>query len=95
MVTKWFNYREVFGNHFCYRHKFDNNINHRHYPISVERIWEISYWPDRCHAYFLAPTEVNANDLWGHLVDGSEMYPQLDFWRQLGWEMFENNLDEE
>ena len=25
VVIKWFSYREVFGNHFFYRHQFDNN----------------------------------------------------------------------
>ena len=37
VVTKWFNYCELFGNHFHYRHQVDNNNKNRHYLISVER----------------------------------------------------------
>ena len=65
LATKRFNYREVFGNHFNYRHQVDNNKNWHHSPISVERNWATNYWPGRCHAYFLALTEVNANYLRG------------------------------
>ena len=37
LVTKLFNYREVFGNHFNYRHQVDDNNNWLHSPISVVR----------------------------------------------------------
>ena len=57
--------------------------------------WATKYWPDRCHAYFLALSEVNASYLRGYLVDGVDVEIQLDFWRQLGWEMVENTLDGE
>ena len=33
LVTKQLNYREVFGNHFNYRHQFDNKSNRRYSPI--------------------------------------------------------------
>ena len=94
-VTKRFNYSEVFGNHFNYRYQIYNNSNRRHYPISVERNWATNYWPDRCHALLLALAEVNANYLRGYLVNGVDVEPQLDFRRQLGWEMVDNTLDEE
>ena len=60
LVPKRFNYRDVFGNHFNYRHQVDDINNRRHSPISVERTWATKYWPDLCHAYFFALIEVNA-----------------------------------
>ena len=59
VVTKRFNYREVFGNQFCYHHQVDNSNNCRHSDIYVERNWETKYWADRYHAYFLTLKEVN------------------------------------
>ena len=94
-MTKRFNYHEVFGNNFNYRHQVDDNRNQRHYPISVERTWATNYWPDRCNDYFLALTEVNANYLQGYLVDRVYVEHQLDFLCQLGLEMVENTLYEE
>ena len=65
LVTKQFNYHEVFGNHLNYRHQVEDNNNRRHSPISVERTWATNYWPDRCHAYFLVFPEFNTNYLRG------------------------------
>ena len=95
LVTKQFNYREVFGNHFNYRYQVDNNNNRHHYTISVERTWATKYWLNRCHAYFSALSEVNVNYLWGYLVNGVDVETQLDFRRQFLWEMVDNTLDEE
>ena len=50
LTTKRFNYCEVFGSHFIYRHQVDENSNWRHSTISVERTWDTKYWPGRCHA---------------------------------------------
>ena len=75
VVTRQFNYCEVFGNHFRYRHQVDNNNNNCHYPISEERTWAPKYCPDRCHAYFLALAEVNVNYLQRYLVDGAGANP--------------------
>ena len=50
LVTKRFNYCEIFEYHFNHRHKFDDNNNWGHSPISVERTWDTKYWPNRCHA---------------------------------------------
>ena len=80
---------------FYVGHSGRENKNRRHYPISVERTWATKCWPERCHAYFLALTEVNENYPWGCLVYRVDVEPQLDFWRQLGWDMVENTLDEE
>ena len=35
LVTKWFNYCGVFGNHFHYCHQVDNNNNFHNFPIFV------------------------------------------------------------
>ena len=40
LVTKQFNYCEVFENNFNYRHQIDDNNNWRHSPISVEITWD-------------------------------------------------------
>ena len=79
LVTKRFNYREVFRNHFNYKNQVDVNNNRLHYPISVDRTWYIKCWPVRYHAYFLSLAEVNANYLQGYLFDRVDVEPQLDF----------------
>ena len=61
VVTKRFNYCEVFGKHFRYRHQVDNNNNRCHSPIFVEINWATKYWPGRFHAYLLALTKFNEN----------------------------------
>ena len=94
-MIKRFNYREVLRNDFNYRNQVDNNNNRLHSPISVERDWTTKYWLERCHAHFSAMTEVNENYLWRYLANGVDVEPQLDSWRQLGWEMVENTFDED
>ena len=84
MATKQFNYCKVFGNHFLYHHQVYNNKSCGCYHISVERNWSTNYWPGRFHVYLLALTEVNVNYLLGHLFDGADVKPKLDFWSQLG-----------
>ena len=61
----------------------------------MERTWEKQYWTERCRAPFLEITEANKNYLRGYLVNGARFNPQLDFWRHLGWDVGEFNLDEE
>ena len=41
-----FNYPEVVGNHFLYRHSVDDHNNKRHSPISLEVVWAMKYWPN-------------------------------------------------
>ena len=62
--------------------------------FSEEINWSTRYWPGRFHVYLLEITEVNANYLRGHLVDGAYVKPMLEFLRQLGFDMVGNNLDE-
>ena len=80
LVTKIFNYNEVFVTHFNHRHQVDYNNNWSHYPISVKRNWTTRYCPNRCHSYLLELTDVNENYLWGYLVDRIDVETQLDFW---------------
>ena len=94
-MTKLFNCCEVFRNHFNYIYQVDDNKNRCRAPISVERNCSTKYWPDRCHAYFLAFTAVNANYLRGYLVNGVDVDTQLDLRRQLGWKMVEKKLGED
>ena len=68
-----------------YRNQVEYKNNHRRYPISVERNWATNDCHECCHACLLAITEVNENYLWWYLVDGVNVEPQLDFWRQLLW----------
>ena len=39
LVTKWFNYCEVFFNQFFHPHQVDDSSNHCDSPIYVERTW--------------------------------------------------------
>ena len=94
LATKQFNYCEVLGNQFKFRHQVEDNKSWHHYLISVERTWATKYMPNRCHAYFLALTKVNTNDPKWYLVNRVDMKHQLDFWRHLVWEMVENKPDE-
>ena len=94
-MTKSFNYNEVFGNHFCYRQKVNDNKNCHNYPISVKRTWATTYWHDHFHDYFLELAETNSKYLLGYLIDGADIKPQLDFWHQLVWEMVDNTPNEE
>ena len=55
-----FKYTELFYNHYKYRHVVDNNNNNRMQPIALEKTWKTSWWPDRCFAFFLGVTTVNA-----------------------------------
>ena len=71
VATKQFNYCKVDSNYFLYHHQVYNNRNCGHYRIYVERNRSTNYWPGRFHVYLLAITEVNANYLRGHLVDGA------------------------
>lgn len=54
-----FNYPEVFGNHFKYRHMVDDHNARRHAPISFEESWATKTWTHRIFAFLIAITEVN------------------------------------
>ena len=84
LVNNLFNYHEISGNHFNYIYQVDGSNNRRHYHISFKRTWAKNYWPNRCHAYFLALAEVNENYLRGYLVDIVDVDPQLEFLAPVG-----------
>jgi ribosomal protein S30 len=54
-----FNYPEVFGNHFKYRHMVDDHNGRRHAPNSFEMCWATKTWSHRVFAFLVAVTEVN------------------------------------
>ena len=56
-----FNYPEVVGNHFLYRHSVDDHNNKRHSPISLEVVWATKNWPNCVFSFLLLVTEVNVN----------------------------------
>ena len=56
-----FNYPEVVGNHFLYRHSVDDHNNKQHSPISLEVVWATKNWPNRVFSFLLSVTEVNVN----------------------------------
>ena len=54
LVTRKFNYCEVFGDHFNYRHQVDNNSNQRHYifyliGIGIQNIGPTGVMPTSWH----------------------------------------------
>ena len=61
METKEFMYMEVVANIFLCQHQVEDKNNRRHAPISIEKNWATKYWPNRCFAWYLAISEVNAN----------------------------------
>ena len=47
METNGSIYTEVVANNVLYQHQVDDKNNRRHAPISIERTWANTYWPDR------------------------------------------------
>ena len=91
-----FHYTEVFKNHFKYRHFIDDHNNRRHGSgLSIERTWGTKYWPDRCFAWFLAVSEVNANLGRSFFLQGSQVLPQVNFRKKLAFELLNNTYDVE
>ena len=77
-----FNYPEVVGNHFLYRHSADDHNNKRHAPISLEVVWATKYWPNRVFSFLLSVTEVNIN-LAATYFGGQEPTGQINFCKEL------------
>ena len=73
-----FNYPEVVGNHFLYRHSVDEYNNKRHSPISLEVAWGMKYWPNCVFSFLLAVTEVNVN-LAAQYFGGMKQVGQIEF----------------
>ena len=76
--TTKFNYPEVVGNHFLYRHSVDDHNNKRHSPISLEVVWGTKYWPNHVFSFLLAVTEVNVN-LATQYFGGMKQVGQIEF----------------
>ena len=76
--TTKFNYPEVVGNHFLYRHSVADHNNKRHSPISLEVVWGTKYWPNRVFSFLLAVTEVNVN-LAAQYFGGMNQVGQIEF----------------
>ena len=76
--TTKFNYSEVVGNHFLYRHSVDDHNNKRHSPISLEVVWGTKYWPNRVFSFLLAVTEVNVNQA-AQYFGGMNQVGQIEF----------------
>ena len=91
-LARLFNYLHPFGLHLQYLHQVDNHNNRRHAPISIERTWATTFWPDRNFAWYLAVTEVNTALADGHFRKGGKLIPTLQFRRKLTHEMMENNI---
>ena len=73
-----FNYPEVVGNHFLYRHSVDEYNNKQHSPISLEVVWGMKYWPNCVFSFLLAVTEVNVN-LAAQYFGGMKQVGQIEF----------------
>ena len=76
--TTKFNYAEVVGNHFLYRHSVDDHNNKRHSPISLEVVWGTKYWPNCVFSFLLAVTKVNVN-LAAQYFGGMKQVGQIKF----------------
>ena len=51
--------------------------------------------PDAQQVMYLPCVYVSAHQFrvrWWYLVDGVDVDPQMNFWRQLGWDIVENTL---
>ena len=77
-----FNFPEVVGNHFLYRHSVDAHNNKQHSPISLEVVWAIKYLPNRVFSFLLSVTEVNVN-LVATYFGGQEPTGQINFRKKL------------
>jgi Transposase IS4 len=84
-----FNYPEVVGNHFKYRHLVDDHNNRRHSPISFEENWATKTWENRVFAFLIAITEVNLC-LVSHYFDGNKELSQIEFRKLLAKELIYN-----
>ena len=94
MSTWKFQYPEVVGNHFMYRHSVDDHNNKRHSPISLEVIWATKFWPNRVFAFLLGVTEVNVN-LAAMYFCGQEPTGQIEFRKLLAKTLIYNTYYKE
>ena len=64
----------------------------RHAPISIGKTWATKYWPDRCFAWYLSVSEVNANYSQEYFHESINYLPQIGFRRILAKEHLENTI---
>ena len=68
--TVRFNYPEIVRDRYTYRHTVDDHNNRRKSPLSIEKTWATSYWPNRVFAFLLEVIEVNLmlalTSIYGH-----------------------------
>ena len=57
-----FVYPEVAHNHYAYRDMIDNHNSKQMHPISIEKTWMTTHWPNRIFCFFLAVTVANAQN---------------------------------
>ena len=84
-----FNYPEVVGNHFLYRHSVDDHNNKRHSPISLEVVWATKNWLNRVFSFLLSVTEVNVN-LAAMYFCGQNQMGQVEFCKLLAQNLIYN-----
>jgi hypothetical protein len=84
-----FQYPEVIGNHFKYRHLVDDHNAKRHSPISLEVVWATKTWEKRVFAFLLAVTEVNVK-LGAEYFYGMEQLSMIKFRKRFSKELIYN-----
>ena len=92
--TTKFNYPEVVGNHFLYRHSVDDHNNKRHSPIRLEVVWGTKYWPNCVFSFLLAVTKVNVN-LAAQYFGGMKQVGQIEFRKLLAKTLIFNSYDDD
>ena len=91
--NKKFQYPEVVGNYFMYRHSIDDHNNKRHSPIR-KVMWATKFWPNRVFAFLLGVTEVNVN-LAATYFCGQEPTGQIEFRKLLAKTLIYNTSCDE
>jgi Transposase IS4 len=84
-----FNYPEVFGNHFMFRHMVDDHNARRHAPVSFEESWATKNWTHRVFAFLIAITEVNTALAMSFFYDKHDI-SQINFRKELAKELINN-----
>ena len=54
-----FKYPEIALNHYTYQHAVDDNNNSQKSPISMDKTWVTSCWPNRVFSFLIGVKEVN------------------------------------
>ena len=87
--TVRFKYPEIFWNHYTYQNDVDDHNNLRQSPISIEKTWVTSYYPNRFFVFLIGVIEVNIllalTNIYGH-----ELMETLEFQKKLSKELVNN-----